>query len=110
MASFLIAEYAEMAAAKSAGVGTGVPSNVALPLVQEPPIAIQTAITLSSSSQASAAFSSRTTVLRVWTDADDVYQLVGTSPTATTACPPLGVAGTYYLAVRPGDKIAVRTA
>ena len=58
MSSFLIAEYSDLASAKAAGPGAGVPATVSMPLVQEPPITVQSAITLSSSSQASSAFSS----------------------------------------------------
>jgi hypothetical protein len=81
--------------------------------VQEPPLATQTAITLSGTSQASAAFHNQTRIVRVWTDADEaVFYLVGAAPTATTATGPLETneAGFAYLAVKPGMKIAVRTA
>lgn len=115
MASLLITEYSTVATSDGSGAGqapvvTNTPST-ALSLMQEPPVATQTAITLSSSSQQSAAFDTTTRIVRIWTDATVVHYLVGANPTATTATGPLDLStnGFAYLAVKGGHKIAVRT-
>jgi hypothetical protein len=113
MSSFLIAEYAafattDLATTGQTGVSPGVLPNTAIGLLQEPPVTTQTAITLSGTSQQSAAFAATTRFIKVWTDAEAVYALCGSNPTATTASPPLE-RGTTILPVVAGQKIAVRT-
>lgn len=73
------------------------------------PIAEQTAITNSGTSQASAAFNESTQFIRVHSDGIISY-LVGKTPTAViTNSMRLVAGGTFDLAVQPGDKIAIIT-
>ncbi len=99
MATFTIVEYQRLASDEA--------RTDLLPLPLEPPVAVQTVITLSSTSQQSAQFDPSTRLIEITTDAV-THILVGTNPTATTACTRLDP-GLYYRAVKGGQKIAVRT-
>jgi hypothetical protein len=81
--------------------------NEEVPIAQNPPVAEQT-VAMSGTSAQSNAFSGKTTVIRVHTDAVCSI-LIGTNPTATAAKMRLAADQTEYFGVLPGDKIAVIT-
>ena len=66
-------------------------------------------ISVTTSSQQSAAFGAQTTIVRIANASSaHVHYLVGTNPTATlTTCPMLSVNQVEYIEVSGGDKIAV---
>jgi hypothetical protein len=71
----------------------------------------QTAITTSGSSQQSAAFASETYAIRLGvyaaTATFGIQWSVGTNPTAGANSPFLGAGGYEYIAVTPGEKVAI---
>jgi hypothetical protein len=80
-----------------------------LPIVQYPCVTVQAALTLSESSQQSAAFDAFTTFICVSTEAACTFA-VGADPTASADSELLSAGESRYLGVRPGDKIAVKAA
>jgi hypothetical protein len=64
-------------------------------------------VTVSSSSTQSAAFSSQTTIIRLFADAAMCVQIGGTNPTATSTSMPLAANQTEYFATGPNQKLAV---
>ncbi len=108
MSSMTIVEYVGLASAANAAAALSV-GAFPIPIPQQPPTAVQTVVTLTSSSQQSAAFAAGTGLVEFTTDTS-IHVLVGSNPTATTACTRYGAsADPYYLAVVPGQKLAVRT-
>ena len=80
---------------------------VNLPVPQYPAVAVQAALTPTSSSQSSAAFNAKTTYIGVSSDVDVLFD-VGPAPVATTNSELLPAGDTRYLGVVAGDKIAVK--
>jgi len=66
-----------------------------------------TVITMSGTSQASAAFGAYTTMIRIATEAQPGYFLIGTAPTAAATSHIIGAGCVDYITVTPGQKIAV---
>ena len=66
-------------------------------------------ISVTTSSQQSAAFGSQTTIIRIANSSTaHVHYAIGTNPTANlTTCPMLANNEIEYVEVSPGDKIAV---
>lgn len=71
----------------------------------------QTAITTTASSQQSAAFAAGTYAVRIGvagsTSAYGVNFSIGTNPTATANSPQIAAGGVEYIAVTPGEKVAL---
>lgn len=76
------------------------------PIPMQPPIAVQTAVTISGTSAQSAAFNSATRFIEVSVDVASRI-LVGTNPTATANNTYLAAGAIYHCGVIPGQKIAV---
>ena len=66
-----------------------------------------TVITMSGTSQSSSAFGAQTYRIRIATEAQPCYFMVGTTPTAAATSNIIGASCIDYITVRPGQKIAV---
>ncbi len=66
-----------------------------------------TVITMSGSSQQTAAVGSQTREVRLATNAQPAYFLIGTDPTAAATSHVLGASCVDYVAINPGEKVAV---
>jgi hypothetical protein len=97
MAKIWITEYTT-AGADSAGTS--------LPMAAHPPAAVQTPVTITSTSAQSAAFGSATRFVRLRADAA-CHFVVGPDPTATTDATPLDANVAEYFQVPAGQKLAV---
>lgn len=71
------------------------------------PALASTTVAISASSAQSAAFNSRTKLVRLHCDVVCNVNIGGTNPTATATSARLVAGQTEYFAVRPGDKVAV---
>lgn len=101
MATATITEYSGLAPIDN----TGLSAPIILPLMKQPPVTQQAAITLSGTSQQSSAFAATTTVIEV--SCDGAFRsLIGTSPTAAAGSTRRD-AGVWYFSVVAGQKIAV---
>jgi len=74
---------------------------------KDPPLAEQT-VAIGGASTQSAAFNTKTRLIRIHTDAICSIA-VGSNPTATTGKARMAAGQTEFQAVNPGDKIAVIT-
>jgi len=97
MAKIWITEYTT-AGADSAGTP--------LPMAAHPPAAVQTPVTITSTSAQSAAFGAKTRFVRLRADVA-CHFVVGTNPTATTDSTPLDANSAEYFQVPAGQKLAV---
>jgi hypothetical protein len=66
-----------------------------------------TVITMSGTSQATAAVGSQTRAVRLATGAQPAYFLIGSDPTAAATSHLLGTNCVDYVAINPGEKVAV---
>lgn len=81
--------------------------NVGLPVAPEPS-ADQSALAISATSAASAAFGPKTKYVRVFTT-EACHFVFGASPTATTGNAVLGANTEYWASVQVGHALAART-
>lgn len=96
MATAWVTEYESMARELGSGV--------VVPIPQEPAVAVQK-ITFTTATQ-SAAFNSRTKIIRVWTSAA-AHVAFGTNPTATVNSTPIGTELVEWFGVRANDKVSI---
>jgi hypothetical protein len=95
MATAYIEEYAQLMRDSTGEMGY-------VPV--QPSIATQT-VTYTGTAGQSAAFSSKTRMVRIHADGICSY-LFGANPTATTAKPRMAASTTEYFGVQPGDKVS----
>lgn len=97
MAKLWITEYS--------GLGSDA-GGMAAPFAAHPPVAVQTPITITSTSAQSTAFAATTRYVRLRSDAA-CHFAVAANPTATTDHTPLDANAAEYFGVPEGQKIAV---
>lgn len=68
----------------------------------------QTALTATGSTAQSAAFGASTDLICVNSD-EQIYAAVGVNPTAATTSYRIAAGGEAWFAVKPGEKVAIRT-
>ena len=101
MATFRIVEFSRMAT--TAGIGHA-EESAQIPMY--PPVATQSPITLSGTSQQSAAINAATRFVLIETDGA-CHFAVGDNPTATTNNERLAADAHRFIGITPGHKIAV---
>lgn len=102
MATVRIREYSTLASLPARG--DFVPAQIPY---EASGIVDQTALTLSGSSQQSAAFAAATNYIAISCDTAAFSYIVGDNPTATTAMFALFPGVVWFMQVKPGQKIAV---
>ena len=101
MANFRIIEFSRIASA--AGIGHA-QESAQIPMY--PPVATQSPISISGTSQQSAAINASTRFVLIETDGA-CHFAVGENPTATTNNERMAADASRYIGVTPGHKIAV---
>lgn len=84
----------------------GAAQSVSAPIAPEPSITDQTPVDFTAGAAQSAAFNTKTRLIRVICDVQCSVKF-GAAPTATNANKPLPGLSPEYFAVRPGDKLSV---